>query len=59
MRTRRGSQQSCRSFVSASRIVTVLAAMPFLRMVVRTWVCAAMRMASYSSRCFPLSSTGL
>ena len=45
-RTRRGSQQTCRSFISASRIAMLEAAKPFLRMARRTSPWAATRMLS-------------
>ena len=44
--TSRGSQHTCRSFVSASRMVTADAATPLARMARRTSPCAATRMAS-------------
>ena len=44
--TRRGSQHTWRSFVSAPRIGIVDAARPFLRMTLRTSACAATRMLS-------------
>ncbi len=56
--TSRGSQHTCRSFISASSTVTVDAPSPFFLIIWRTLACAATRMLSYSSRCSPLSATG-
>ena len=45
-RTRRGSQQTWRSFISASRIAMVEPPMPLLAIALRTSACAATRMLS-------------
>ncbi len=55
--TRRGSQQTWRSFSSASRMMMPLCAMPLRATSARTFSCSARRRVSYRSRWSPASGT--